>query len=51
MREQALLDLGVLAHDPFEDRETDREDEVDSEDAADDAEDDLFQSAGPHGPQ
>ena len=40
---KAFLDLGILAHDPFKDRETDREEEVDREDAADDSEDDLLQ--------
>ena len=45
MRAKAFLDLGVLAHDPFKDRETDREEEVDSEDAADDSEDDLSSTA------
>ena len=38
--------FGILANDPFEDRETDREEEVDSEEAADDDEDDLLQQ--PH---
>ena len=46
MRLKALLDLGILAHDPFEDRETDREEEVDGEDGPDDSEGDLLQQ--PH---
>ena len=52
MREQAFVDLGVLAHDPLEDGEPDREYEIDTEDRPDDAKDDLFQEPqGPHGPQ
>jgi len=46
MRLKAVLDLGILAHDPFEDREADGEEEVDSEDGPDDPEDDLLQQ--PH---
>ena len=46
MRLKAFLDLGILAHDPFEGRETDREEEVDGEDGPDDSEDDLLQQ--PH---
>ena len=43
MRPKAFLYLRVLAHDPFEDRETDREEEVDGEDAPDSSEDNLLQ--------
>lgn len=50
MRLEALLDPGVLAHDPFEDREADRKQEVDGEDARDRAEDNLLQKPRqPHG--
>ena len=43
MRLEALPYLGVLAHDPFEDGETDREEEIDGEDAPYGSEDDLLQ--------
>src|SRR4029079_15944425 len=51
MREQAFVDLGVLAHDPLERREPDREYQIDTEDRRDDAKDDLFQEPyDAHGP-
>src|SRR4029453_18049025 len=53
LRAKAPLDLGVLAHDPFEDRETDREEEVDGDDAAENSEDDSLQQPHviPHTPR
>jgi len=52
MRDQAFVDLGILAHHPLEDGEPDREDKINTEDRCDDAKKDLFhESQDPHRPQ